>query len=274
MTYARTHLKPSGGDPLVLVTNQDVILEPEFLGNLVREIDRRPSAGSAGGRILRAKEDHSEAGFRKVIRTDVIDTVGLRVFPSGRMADRGSGRRDDGELYRNPEDIFGVSGCVALYRLKALADAAYEDGTVFDEDFFMYKEDIDLAWRLRILGWGAAFAPDAVAYHFRTAVGGEKPSVMQVIRGRRNRPATVNRLSARNHLLVLFKNCQWGNIVRYWPLMLGYEAQKAAYSLFFEPRTFAAGLSAFSLWPRAMAKRRQVMRRAKARAKDIRRWFK
>jgi GT2 family glycosyltransferase len=272
LAHARAHLKPSGGDPLVLVTNPDVILEPDFLRNLVSEIDRWPSAGSAGGRILKAREEN-EDGLRQVIKTDRIDTVGVLPFRSCRFADRGSGQTDRNDRYRQPEEIFGVSGCTALYRLKALTDAAYKDSTVFDEDFFAYKEDVDLAWRLRLLGWKSVYAPDAVAYHFRTAAGGERPSPWQVIKGRRGRSKMVNQLSARNHRLMLFKNLSVRNWLIQLPFIFGYGLQKGLYSLLFEPRTFWVRLSAWGKLPRMWGKRRQTFRRAKATSKEIRRWF-
>jgi GT2 family glycosyltransferase len=272
-TYARTHLNPSGGDALVLVTNPDIIMEPDYLEKAVAEIDRRPSAGSVVGRVQRAQERH-EDDLRQVVKTDTIDTTGLQPFKSGRVADRGSDCADCQDRFRSPEAVFGVSGCLALYRLAALEDARYQDGTVYDEDFGSYKEDVDLAWRLQLLGWTAAYTPDALAYHFRAAAGGEKPTWLQVIRGRRGRSSLVKRLSARNHWLLLYKNIQWGNLIRWWPRILGYELLKSLYTMVLEPRVFLAGLSVWSQLPAAAKKRREIMKRARVRAADLRRWFK
>jgi GT2 family glycosyltransferase len=54
-----------------------------------------------------------------------------------------------------------------MYRRRAWAQAGG-----FDERLFMYLEDVDLAWRLRLLGWDAVFAPAARLYHHLSATGG------------------------------------------------------------------------------------------------------
>jgi GT2 family glycosyltransferase len=49
---------------------------------------------------------------------------------------------------------------------------AWQAAGGFDERLFMYLEDVDLAWRLRLLGWEAVFAPEARLYHHVSATGG------------------------------------------------------------------------------------------------------
>ena len=89
---------------------------------------------------------------------------------AGRRAiDIGQGSRDDSR-FDGQREVFGVSAAAALYRRSAL-DAVSSDGQAFDEAFFMYKEDVDLAWRLRRAGYAACVASEAVAYHGRTAAG-------------------------------------------------------------------------------------------------------
>jgi GT2 family glycosyltransferase len=52
--------------------------------------------------------------------------------------------------------------------------AAWQQAGGFDERLFMYLEDVDLAWRLQLLGWEARFAPAARLYHHLSATGGGK----------------------------------------------------------------------------------------------------
>ena len=59
--------------------------------------------------------------------TDVIDTVGIRMTSNGRHFDIGAGVRDDGR-YDDAAEVFGVSGCIALYRTAALLDTHIETG--------------------------------------------------------------------------------------------------------------------------------------------------
>ena len=140
----------------VLVLNADVVLAPDFVETLLGEALRSENAdvGAFTGKILRADGEELRP-------TTVLDTVGIRMTPNGRHFDVGSGLPDDGR-YDRPAEIFGVSGCVALFRAEALADVKISTG-FFDDDFFVYREDVDLAWRLRGRGWRARCVPSAVA---------------------------------------------------------------------------------------------------------------
>src|SRR3989338_8783522 len=84
----------------------------------------------------------------------------------------------------------------------------------FDEDFFCYKEDVDLAWRLGNLGWQFLYTPQAIAYHHR-GIGKEKPHG--------ERPTLINYWSYRNHFYTLLKNETWSSFLLHAPLILPYE---------------------------------------------------
>ena len=148
------------GSPWVLVLNSDVVLAPDYLERLLAEADRPQFArvGAFTGKILRA--DGAD-----LAPTNVIDTVGIRMTSNGRHFDIGAGVPDDGR-YDDGAEVFGVSGCIALYRTAALLDVRIETG-FFDDDFFLYREDVDLAWRLRGRGWAARCVPAARAWHRR-----------------------------------------------------------------------------------------------------------
>src|SRR4030095_12141583 len=94
-----------------------------------------------------------------------LDSTGIIMLREQRHLDRGAGETDNGQ-YENPEDIFGPSGAAALYRRATLDDVAI-NGQYFDEDFFAFREDADLAWRCRLLGWNSIYVPAAVALHRR-----------------------------------------------------------------------------------------------------------
>ena len=149
-----------GGAEWVLLLNSDVVLAPDFLERLLTEASRKERArvGSFTGKVLRAEGTDLSP-------TSILDTVGIRMTPNGRHFDIGSGMPDDGR-YDRPAEVFGVSGCAALYRAEALADVRISTGFL-DDDFFLYREDVDVAWRLRGRGWAACCAPQAVAWHRR-----------------------------------------------------------------------------------------------------------
>lgn len=271
IAYARAHLRTEGDELYMLVTNPDVILTPNYIDTIVGRMEERRDAGSAGGKLLKMYQTGEDV-LTEQVRSDIIDSTGIRITRSRRGVERGAGETDDASQYGRTEEVFGVSGALAMYRLSALEDIAYR-GEFFDEDFFAYKEDIDIAWRLRLRGWAALYVPFAKAYHYRTAYGRERTGIIESIRRRRIRSAAVNFYSHRNHLLLLMKNDTIVNTMLHAPFILWYEFRKFLYVLFFEPRTLRAIAAAFFLMPRMLSKRRAVMSRATVRSADIRRWF-
>ncbi|MEO7919482.1 MAG: glycosyltransferase family 2 protein [Thermoanaerobaculia bacterium] len=151
----------ASGAEWVLLLNADVVLSSDYLAQVVAAGERDPRCASVTGKIFRAEGD-------ALAPTTTLDTVGLRMTRSGRHFDVGAGQADYGQ-YEEPAEVFGVSGCVALYRVSALQDVKIETGYL-DDDFFIYREDVDLAWRLRGRGWSARYVPDAVAWHRRRSL--------------------------------------------------------------------------------------------------------
>src|SRR5207247_10545644 len=89
---------------------------------------------------------------------------------------------------REPYEVFGATGGGALFRTQML-----EDVGGFDETFFAFFEDVDLAWRARAFGWRALYAPGAVVYHHHSATA------------RHGSPAKLH-LVGRNRVRTLAKN--------------------------------------------------------------------
>jgi GT2 family glycosyltransferase len=254
----------------MLILNPDVILDPKYVEKLVDAIDRRPEVASVSGKLLRV-HDTFDGDLREPVFTDIIDSAGLRVERSRRAVERGGGKHVT-EAYERSVEVFGVSGAAAMYRLSALEDVAYLS-EFFDEDLFAYKEDLDIAWRLRLRGWTSLYVPQALAYHYRAARGAEKQSIIQIIRERKGRSAFVSYLSYRNHALVLMKNEQFVNALLHLPWILWYEFRKFLYVLFLEPGSLKAIPRALGLLPRMWRKRKATFSRARVPAKELRKWF-
>jgi GT2 family glycosyltransferase len=175
---------------------------------------------------------------------------------------RGHGEFDQGQ-YDNPGEVFGVDGAAPLYRRVMLEDIKM-DGQYFDESFFAHKEDVDLAWRARLFGWGCWYQPQAVAYHQRSF----RP-------GKREKVAPGTRVDAvKNRYLLLIKNETAAGWQRDWLHILWYDLKILGYICLFE----RSSLKAFSLlrrdWPRARAARREITRRIRVQSADILAWFK
>ena len=144
----------------ILALNPDCRLEPDFASVLARRLDAADAAdvGSASGRLLRAEGE-------ALAPTGTLDSTGIYFTSAGRHFDRGSGEPAVGR-YLAEEEVFGASGAAGFYRRSALEGGRISTG-YFDSDFFLYREDADLAWRLRALGWRCLYVPAAVAWHRR-----------------------------------------------------------------------------------------------------------
>ena len=191
--------------------NVDMIFEPGFLSQMVKAVEEKPTLGSASGKLKRWDfEGHlrNSGQVREMGKTNFIDSVGVRFLKNHRFEDMGQGEVDHGQ-YDQTKHVFGASGAAALYRKKALEDIAFVNEAghkeYFDESMFMYKEDIDLAYRLQWAGWKCRYTPHAVAYHDRSVSAGTR-SVWELIRNRANKPSKINQISYRNHQILLQKN--------------------------------------------------------------------
>lgn len=259
----------------VLVTNPDVILAEDFLQNLVNFADQHPEGASFSGKVLKlyseAIDSLEEAGLREAIKSNVIDSTGLLVYKSRKVINRGEGEKDGGQ-YDRPEEVFGASGACALYRKSALEEVMIKN-EFFDQDFFAYKEDIDLAWRLRLYGFTCWYYPAAVCYHhrrFAKNAGG----FGKAVKSRKQISKMLRALSFRNHHLMLVKNDQWLNLILTLPWFVFWEIKIIFYALVFEPFQYQSIAKLFQLLPAAFLKRRVIMAHKKVMPREIRKWFK
>jgi GT2 family glycosyltransferase len=139
----------------VLLLNNDAVAHPAWAAAMVREAESEPRVGMCASKIVSYSDP------------SVIDSAGLLLARDGLGRGRGRLVRDDGQFDR-PEDVLIPSGCAGLYR-RAMLD---EIG-VFDEEFFMYCEDVDLGLRGRVAGWRCRYVPDAVVRHrYSQSTGG------------------------------------------------------------------------------------------------------
>ncbi len=179
----------------VLALNPDCRLDPRFAAVLTEALDARPDAGSASGRIYRAEGPDLSPTSR-------LDSTGIVFTRSGRHLDRGSEEAGEGR-YLQPEDVAGATAAAGFYRRAALESAKISTG-YFDSDFFLYREDADLALRLARLGWKCLYVPRAVAWHRRRNLPNRRGHMA---------PA-ANYHSVKNRFLLRINNQPAGDIVR------------------------------------------------------------
>ena len=121
-------------------------------------------------RAAALSDDRAGAVTAKLVFADrpgVIQNAGGLLLSDGGGADRGAGEEDAGQ-YGLREEVFGFCGAAALLKREALEDAG-----VLDDRFFMYYEDTDLSWRMRLRGWRVVYEPAAVVEHEHTATSRE-----------------------------------------------------------------------------------------------------
>jgi GT2 family glycosyltransferase len=146
-------LAAAKGDILALLNN-DAEAAPTWLEELTAALDRHPDAGSVASKMLLYD------------RREVLNSAGDFIRIDGTPGNRGVWQPDDGRFDRE-EFVFGACGGAAAYRRPML-----EQIGPFDEDMFMYCEDVDLAWRAQLAGWRCVYAPAAKVYHRLSATGG------------------------------------------------------------------------------------------------------
>lgn len=161
--------------PIVALLNNDAVVGPTFLRQLLAALEDHPDAAMAACKILQYEN-----------RT-LIDKAGHLIYWDGQNRGRGMGEQDHGQ-YDRPEEVLWPDGCAAAYRRDALLAVGG-----FDEDFFAYADDADLGFRLRLAGHKAIYVPTAEVYHHRgSTLGKTNPRRLHLIE--------------RNRVLLAFKN--------------------------------------------------------------------
>jgi GT2 family glycosyltransferase len=242
----------------VLVLNPDVKLAPQFVETLVEALECDREAGSATGRLWRW---NGEATPEAQTGSRVLDTTGIYFTPSQRHFDRGSGEEDRGQ-YDRREYVFGTSGCAAFYR-RTMLELVKADGEYFDEDFFAYREDADLAWRLQWMGLRCLYVPEATGWHVRRVLPERRASL----------PAAINMHSVKNRFLMRVKNMDLGTYARFFVPITARDLGAFVYMALRERSSFAAVPLFIRALPRALAVRRALRRHRRVAPRELRRWF-
>lgn len=174
------------GAEFVYLLNPDTEVEPAFLREAVALARERPDAGAVQSLLLLA----SEPGL--------VNTAGNEIHFLG-FGYCGSYRRPASSIPTAPREIAFASGASSLYRASALREVG-----LLDEALFLYHEDLDLGWRLRLAGWRSLLAPRSVVrHHYEFSRSPRKHYFME-----------------RNRYLVLMKNVRGRNLLVLAPFLL------------------------------------------------------
>jgi len=215
----------------VALLNQDAEASPDWVQEMTRVAQAHPEAGAIACKILLAE------------RRDHFHSAGDQYGVDGIGVNRGVWQRDEGQFDRE-EDVFGACGGAAAYRRSALTQVGG-----LDEAFFMYYEDVDVAWRLQIAGWRTVYAPRAVVFHQLTS----------------GRGTTASYYGGRNTLYVLAKDVPWPVLRKHWARIWTAQCRIARDALQAWRGAAARArlrgqLVGLLTWPRMLSKRRAVRR--------------
>lgn len=217
--------------PYVVTLNNDAIAEPGWLAALVAVADGDPTLGSVASKMV-FQHDPS-----------TINSCGIALDRAGIAWDLWGGYPAD--LADRPREVFGPCAGAALYRRTMLDDIG-----LFDEDFFAYLEDVDLAWRARLRGWRCVLAPDAVVRHAHSSTLGEGSPLKRY-------------LLARNKVWTVAKCAPGARLWRDLPIAALYDVGAVTFAVA-RHRDWASlrgRLAGLARLPRALGKRAEIQRR-------------
>jgi GT2 family glycosyltransferase len=238
-----------------LTLNPDVRLMPNFLSRLLSAAVADASIGSVCGKLLAMNPDFEP------LNPPVFDSTGIYMTRNMRHFDRGS-LQPDQHQYDNPEFVFGATGAACLYRREMIADISFS-GEFFDDDFFAYREDADVAWRAQHLGWKCLYVPDAVAYHVRSVLPSRRSEL----------PAVINMHSVKNRWLLRIKNMTPSLYRKHWLAITVRDVLVIGGCLLKEWSSLAAFVLLARMWKRAFKKRAHVMQRRRTTDEYMNAWF-
>jgi len=159
-------VRKAAGEWIALL-NSDAFPEPEWLAVLVNSVTNYPDYDFFGSTLVQADD------------RDLLDGTGDVYHISG-LAWRRFYNQPREQADREVEEVFSPCAAAALYRRSAFLQVGG-----FDEDYFMYHEDVDLGFRLRLQGFRCLTVPDAVVFHKGSASTHIK-SDFSIYQGHRN----------------------------------------------------------------------------------------
>ncbi len=187
-------IRASDGD-YVAVLNDDAFPEFRWLEALVQAVESDAQIGACASLLVFAHQP------------DRVQSAGIAMDRAAIAWDRLRGWpvAEAQQAY----EVFGASAGAALYRRSMLKRIG-----LFDERFFAYLEDVDLAWRAQLAGWRCIYVPSARVHHLTSATLGEDSPLKKMLKGR-------------NKVWTIVKNAPFCD----WPLILLYDLIAVIYTL-------------------------------------------
>jgi len=224
----------------IFTLNNDTITDPHLLEEIIKPMQGDLCVGMCGAKML--------------LPDGRIDSTAICLSRSGSAWDRGKGEPDRGQ-YDTAEEIFGPCAGAALYRRSMLDEIG-----LFDEDFFLYFEDVDLAFRGRLAGWKCWYVPSARVVHIYGGTAGIRSDIWSYY-------------TNRNFVWYVVKNFPPRTLLLSSPWIIGRNCRAIPYILFHGRALtiIRAKISMIKGIPAMVRKRRDIQRRVPAG--EIERWI-
>lgn len=231
-------IRHAQGDYIALLNN-DLILDPMWIAHMADALDGDDALGSCACKML----SYHQRG--------TIDAAGMVALTNGVGVNRGM-READSSRFAQRDLIFGPCAGAAMYRAEMLRDIGS-----FDEDIYLYYEDVDLSYRAQLAGYDCLYVPEAVAYHHSSATS--------------SRSGIREYYLARNSLPVIVKNMPAPLLRRFfWRIVTGQLPYAFHAGAAGDTRRYVRSqIDSLRLLPRMLCKRRQIQQSARRSAEDI-----
>lgn len=239
--YGRSYnaiLERAPGYDLFLVVTSDVLLHVPTVARFMKRMEEQKDLTMVAGKLYHWDLPRHEL-------TQKIDSLGIVGTKNHHFLDRGQGEEDHGQYNAELGHFFGISGAVFLIRTSVIPKLQGAPHLLFDERFWMYKEDIDLSYRLRWLGEKITLFPEVWAWHARTVAnrGGKKGQTLKGLAAADRLKKDYARLNSyKNHFLLLKNNFTFRLGLGVFLRIFVYECTKSVFVLLRSPRVFFSGL--------------------------------
>lgn len=229
----------------LLFLNIDTEVEPNFLLQLVKIMESDYYIGAAQPKLLMQDKKH-------------IDSMGASMDVLGIAQHIGCLKRDFGQ-YDKSREVFYAKGAALLIRKQLFIKVGK-----FDEDFFLWRDEVDICWRIWLHGFKVINIPSSTVYHYGSGITNEIYSNLKI---------RFFFFFTRNNLMMLIKNYELNNLVKYLSLFIFFQALASIYnSLKTKSWLFLAAFIKAIIWnifnlKRTLIKRQKVQKKIR-RLKD------
>lgn len=154
-----------------LLLNPDTLLPPHALADMITFMEARPNCGAAGAKLVRADGSLDKACRRSFPTPEVSfwRLTGLSfLFPQHPRFGRYN------LTYIDENETIEVDSVVGAFMM--MRGAALQEAGLLDEDFFMYGEDLDLAYRIKACGWKIWYNAKVTVLHYKGASSKQRSS--------------------------------------------------------------------------------------------------